>query len=179
MFLLPAFPSLVIAGLSWDLAARLAGQPKKKSVLLESEYRRPVIASIIVVNVFAISLATLGSMNYFYVQDDGVHYNPLLSFKEDIYNWGDIVEIQTRCLAERDNLHLNYRLKMKDNTVVDLMEEPRLRFIEVYREIKPFLDAQTEIKYTEGITDGGIKRLKKRYRPEAADRILKVLSNGT
>jgi hypothetical protein len=117
----------------------------------------------------------LGALNYFYVAEDGIHLNPFFSFRERHYPWDDIREIQTRCLAERDNLHLNYRLRMTDGTEVDLMEEPRLKFVNVYPRIRGFIEEQTDIEYTEEITNLGLRRMRSRYGAEDAERILGVL----
>jgi len=120
-------------------------------------------------------LGLLGAMNYFYVTHDGIYLSPFFSAKEKHYGWSDIVEVQTRCIAERDNLHLNFILHMSDRGKVDLLEEPRMKFVDVYDRIKPLIAQQTHIHYTSEISEGGIKRLRSRYQPHNAERILKVL----
>jgi hypothetical protein len=117
----------------------------------------------------------LGALNYFYVTEKGVHYNPLFSLFERHYDWKDIEEIHTRCLAERDNLHLNFKLVMSDHTKIDLMEETRLDFVRVYPEIKFFLDRKPNIQYKREIDKKGVKRLNGRYTQENAREILHIL----
>lgn len=136
------------------------------------------IASAILVLVAA-PLSFLGTMSYFYVTEAGVYVNPLLSLQERHYDWCDIVAVQTRCIAERDNLHLNYILHMEDGHRVDLLEEPRMKFVKVFDQIKPLIEEQTHIRYTSDIRRRGVKRLRSRYRAHHAARILEVLRSNS
>jgi hypothetical protein len=132
------------------------------------------IASAILV-LIAAPLSFLGTMNYFYVTEKGVHVSPLFSMRERHYDWSDVVSVETRCIAERDNLHLNYILHMEDGRRVDLLEEPRMKFVNAFDQIKPLIDEQAHIRHTSDIRTRGIKRLRNRYRAHHAERILEVL----
>ncbi len=186
MFVSPCIPSLAVGML---LANLLAWCVKAARVTFEKEgegikgasfaeaMKHLCIAAVIVLVIF-LPVGIWGAFNYFYVAADGVHVNPLFSFSERHYKWVDIESVSTRCLAERDNLHLNYVLGMKDGAKIDLMQEPRLKFVRVYDEIKPYLQAQPDIRYSCQVTNRDILRLKKRYSPADAEQILRVLGKG-
>jgi hypothetical protein len=64
---------------------------------------------------------------------------------------------------------------MEDGTKVDLLNEPRLKFVRVYNQIKPFLEEQRGIVYQSEIGEKDIARLKRRYDHQNAKRILEML----
>jgi hypothetical protein len=64
---------------------------------------------------------------------------------------------------------------MEDGTKVDLLNEPRLKFVRVYDQIKPLLKAQRGIIYQSEIGEKDIARLRRRYHPQDAERILEIL----
>lgn len=187
MFVFPVFPSIGIGMIMANLIAWCIPPARKvfekeakgiKSTSFTKANRHLIIFSLILFAAVA-PMCLLGAMNYFYVAEDGIHLNPIFSLDERHYPWGDIQEIHMRCLAERKNLHLNYKLRMKDGSKVDLMEEPRLRFASVYDRIKPFIEEQDGIVYRHEITDLGLRRLRLRYNPQDAEKILSVLRTGT
>jgi hypothetical protein len=183
MFVPILFPSLAIGMMIANLIAWCIPPARRtfekeargiKGASFRKTMRTLTIASAILLAVIT-PLSLLGAMNYFYVDHRGIHLNPLLSLKEKHYSWSSIEQIKIRCLAERKNLHLNYQLTMIDGTQVDLLNEPRMRFVRVYERIKPLLEAQKGIVYQHEITDRGVARLKKRYRQQDAERILRVM----
>ncbi|UCG81529.1 MAG: hypothetical protein JSV60_04435 [Desulfobacterales bacterium] len=183
MFVPILFPSLaigmVIANLiAWCIPpARRAFEKEAKGIKgasFKRTMRKLTIVSAILLGLVA-PLSVLGAMNYFYVAQDGIHLNPLLSIRESHYSWADIKEIKIRCLAERRNLHLNYQLTMNDQAKVDLLNEPRMKFVRSYDRIKPFIEAQKDIVYKHEITDRGVNRLRRRYPQHHAEKILEVM----
>jgi hypothetical protein len=183
MFVPILFPSLgagmIFANLAaWPIrAAREAFEREAKGHKNVSFRKAMKPLSIFTLGALVIfmPLALLGTLNYFYVTAEGVYYNPLPSLSEKHYRWQDIKEIHTRCLAERKNLHLNYKLIMADQRKIDLMEETRIKFVRAFPAIKPYLEKQDGIQYRREITDWGIKRLQKRYKAKDAGEILKIL----
>ncbi|UCG55677.1 MAG: hypothetical protein JSU70_12500 [Phycisphaerales bacterium] len=183
LFVPALFPAMAIGMMLANLAAwciipaRRVFQKEARGVKgtsFKEAMKHLSIASAILV-LIAAPLSIFGTMNYFYVTESGVYVNPLLSVREQHYDWSDIVAVETRCIAERDNLHLNYILHMKDGQTVDLLEEPRMKFVNAFDQIKPLVDEQAHIRYTSDIRTRGVKRLRSRYRAHHADRILEVL----
>ena len=183
MFVPILFPSLGIGALFGNLAAwpilpaRRTFEREAKGHKNASFKKAMKLLGVFTLGALVVfmPLALLGALNYFYVTAEGIYYNPLLSLSEKHYRWQDIKEIHTRCLAERKNLHLNYKLIMTDQRKIDLMEETRLKFVRAYPVIKPYLEKQGGIQYNREITDRGIRRLQKRYKTKDAGKILKIL----
>jgi hypothetical protein len=183
MFVPIIFPALAIGMMIANLIAWCIPRARRtfekeargvKGASFKEAMKPLTIASVILL--FAVApICLLGALNYFYVTAAGAHVNPLLSITERRYGWSAIRRIQTRCLAERRNLHLNYILYMEDGTKVDLLNEPRLKFVRVYNQIKPFLKAQGGIIYQAEIGEKDIARLRSRYHPQDAERILEIL----
>lgn len=183
MFVPIIFPALAIGMMIANLIAWCIPRARRtfekeargiKGASFKEAMRSLAIASVILL--FAVApICLLGALNYFYVTAAGVHVNPLFSITERHYGWDAIRRIQTRCLAERRNLHLNYILYMEDGTKVDLLNEPRIKFVRVYDQIKPFLEAQRGIIYQSEMREKDIARLRRRYHPQDAERILEIL----
>ncbi len=137
---------------------------------------KSLLLAFLISGIIVAPFCLFGVFNYFYVTSEGVLLNPLLSFTERQYSWTDVKEINTRIKAERNNLHLNYILIMNDKTKVDLLEEPRLRFIEAYDQIKPYLEEQNDILFTKStISKYDINRLRKRYNSNNSEKILNII----
>jgi len=92
-----------------------------------------------------IPLSLIGTFNYAYVTENGIVLRPLLSIKEKPYEWSDISTIYTESSSVGRTLDLKYVLHMKDGTQIDLLNETRLHFLKVYKQIKSHLDAQINI----------------------------------
>jgi hypothetical protein len=171
--------SMIIANLIiWPVRpARMALDKEAKGIKGASfpEAMRGLAILTVIMLIIALPLSILGVFNYLYINSDGVHIRPLFSTKEKHYVWGDIEQIKTRCLGERNNLHLNYVLHMKDGREVDLMKERPLKFVNAYDKIKPFLATQPQIKYDCQITNRDIPMLEKRYRKDNAYKIFSTL----
>lgn len=185
MFVPILFPSLGAGMILANLAAWLI-PPARKTFAQEARGHKNAsfkkslkLLSIITVcaGIAVTPLALLGTFNYFYVTQNGIFYNPLFSLSETHYRWQDIKEIHTRCLTERRNLHVNYKLIMSDQKSIDLMEEPRLDFVRAYPAIRPFLKEQHPIAYKKEITKQGKQRLFRLYKAEDARKILKILQD--
>ncbi|RMF93442.1 MAG: hypothetical protein D6734_10075 [Candidatus Schekmanbacteria bacterium] len=185
MFVSVLFPSFGIGMIFANLIAWLISPARRtfeqeakgyKNTSFKKSIKQLVIFTFCTFFIF-MPVALLGSLNYFYVTEEGIYYNPLFSLSEKLYRWQDIKEIHTRCFAERKNLHLNYKLVMSDGRKIDLMEEPQLNFVRAYPRIKLFLDKQPNIRYWRNITERGVSRLYKRYKTEDARKILRVLQN--
>jgi hypothetical protein len=140
-----------------------------------SEAMKGLATLTFIILIITIPLNVFGVLNCFYITSDGVQIRPLFSIKENRYAWGDIEQITTRCLEKRDKIYLNYVLRMKDGRDIDLMRERRLEFVDAYDKIKPFLAAQSQIKYDCQITDGDIAALKKHYFQGKYDKIISIL----
>jgi hypothetical protein len=186
MFAPILFPSFAIGMMIANLIAWCIPRARRtyakeargiKGVSFKETVKPLAIASVIILCAVA-PICLLGALNYFYVTVDGVHINQLFSINERHYGWSDIRRIQTRCLAERRNLHLNYILYMEDGTKVDLLNEPRLKFMRVYDQIKPYLEEQRGIVYQAAMQEKDIARLIRRYHPQDAERILEMLREG-
>jgi len=185
MFVPIIFPSLAIGMMLANLVAwcvrparRVFNKEAKgvKYASFKTAVKHLAIASLILL-IVAAPIALLGALNYFYVTTNGVSVNPLFSTSEIHYKWSDITRIETRCLAERDNLHLNFILYMKDGRKIDLLEEPRLKFVNIYDQVKPLIAAQKHITYSRhSMQNKDIARLRKRYRPQDAERILQIIT---
>jgi hypothetical protein len=183
MYIVPFFPSLAIGMMAanlvaWRLRSARATFEKEakgmKGASFKESMKHLATASLLLL-IVTTPVSAMGTLNYFYLTSDGIHANALFSIKERHYGWGDVQEIRIRCLAERNNLHLNYILVMKDGARVDLLEEPRLKFVEVYDQIKPLVEAQNGITFRREIRDADIYELRRRYSAENAGRILQIL----
>lgn len=183
MFIPILFPSLgigmIIANLIIWLVrpARMAFEREAKGIKGASfpEAMRGLAIATALMLIIALPLSTLGVFNYFYITPNGVHIRPLFSIKEKHYAWSDIEQIRTRFLEKKDNLYLNYILHMKDGREIDLMRERRLKFVDAYDKIKPFLATQLQIKYDCQITDGDATIIKKHYFQGKSDKIISIL----
>ncbi len=186
MFVPIIFPSIGIGMIFANLCAWLIPSARKVFEQEAKEYRnasfKNSIKSLTIYTLFAfiicIPLSLVGMLNYFYVTEKGIYYNPLYSFSEKHYQWHNIQEIHTKCSADRKDLHLNYILIMFDGRKIDLMNEARLKFVQVYPEIKLFLEKQHGIQYKSYITNLGVKTLYKRYNTADAKRILNILQGN-
>ena len=179
------FPSLAAGMILGNLvmwcipAARRTFEKEAKGIKgtsFKSSMKQLFLAFMATLVIFG-PLCVLGAMSYFYVTPDGVHYSQLFSLAERHYDWGDVVEIKTRVAAERKNLHLNYILLMKDGNKIDLMEEPRLKFVAAYPRLKPIIRSQPHIRYSSEITQRGVNRLKRQYSRKNAIAILETLTD--
>ena len=179
------FPSITLGLMAGNLVAWCIKSARKtfdreakgvKRASFKRSMKDLALASAIALAV-ATPLCLLGAMNYFYVDSEGIHLNSLFSISESHYKWSDITNVRTRCLAERDNLHLNYILRMNDEKEVDLLNESRREFIEVYSQITSFLHVHPDIVYESQMRDVDIVRLKKRYNHQVAEKILEILKN--
>ena len=184
MFVPPLLPALAIGMELANLAAwcvvparRIFQKEAKgtKGASFGEATKHLLIASALLL-ILTAPVSLWGALNYFYVTEEGVALNGLWAFKETRYCWSDIVAVETRCIAERDNLHLNYIVRMKDGQWVDLLEEPRLEFAKAYDRIVPHIEQQSHIRYSSDITDSGLRRLKARYSPENVTRLMRVLA---
>jgi hypothetical protein len=177
------FPSLgigmMIANLIlWPIRpARMAFEREAKGIKGTSfpEAMRGLAIATVMMLIIALPLSTLGVLNYFYITPNGVHIRPLFSIREKHYAWDDIDQIRTRFLEKKNNIYLNYILHTKDGRDIDLMRERRLKFVDAYDKIKPFLAAQSQIEYDCQITDGDAAILKKHYFQGKSEKIISIL----
>jgi hypothetical protein len=139
------------------------------------EAMKGVIILTAIMLIIALPLSIMGVFNYLYINSDGLHIRPLFSIKEKHYVWGDIEQITTKCLEKKDNIYFNYVVRMKDGREIDLLKERRLKFVDAYDKIKPFLAAQSQIRYDCQITDGDAAALKKHYFQGKSDKIISIL----
>jgi len=183
MFIPILFPSLgigmMIANLLiWPIRpARMAFEREAKGIKGTSfpEAMRGLAIATAIMLIIALPLSTLGVLNYFYITPNGVHIRPLFSIREKHYAWGDIEKIKTKCLEKGDKIYLNYILHMTDGREIDLIRERRLVFVHSYDKIKPFLTAQSQIKYDCQITDGDMVVLGRHSRKEDTQKIFSIL----
>ena len=185
MFVPILFPALILGFMfanfiAWCIPpARRAMDSEAKGVKGASfkEAIKLMAIVLIIVLIIVSPMCFLGVFNYFYVTPDGTYLNPLFSIKVRHYKWSDIKKIEARCLAERDNLHLNYVLHMKDGAKVDLFNQTRQKFIAKYGQIKEFIKVQPNIVYEHSIGDADINRLRQFYLDRDAEKIIKIIRN--
>ncbi len=65
---------------------------------------------------------------------------------------------------------------MNDGMEIDIMKGNKLRFVNIYPQIKSFLKSNENIKYEAEITEGGVKRLRNKFSTEEANYILDILT---
>lgn len=184
MFIPLIFPSLLLGMIAanfiiWCIPhARIILNQEASGVKNASfgQSMRFLFILLIIVIMISGPISLLGTFSYFYIIRDGIYLNPLFSIKQTHYRWSDIVKIESRCYAERDNLHLNYILIMKDGKKIDLFNESRLRFVTVYEEIRPFIKVQPNIEYVSRIGSNDIKMLWAYY-PAHAEKIIKIIKD--
>jgi hypothetical protein len=183
MFIPILFPSLGIGMMIANLLVWLIRPARvtldKEAMGIKStsfpEAMKGLAIVTVIMLIIVLPLNTLGVLNYFCITPDGVHIRPLFSIKEKHYAWGDIEQIRTRLLEKKNNLYLNYILHMKDGREIDLIRERRLVFVHTYDKIKPFLTAQSQIKYDCQITDGDMAVLERHSRKEDTQKIFSIL----
>lgn len=185
MFDLLFFPSLVLGFMfanfvTWCIPpARRALEGEAKGVKGASFKKAMKLLSIVsTITLLVVAPISLwGAFNYFYVTTDGVHINPLFSFKERHYKWSDIVRIESRCYMDnRDVFEFNYLLHMKDRTKIDLFEEIHFfKSVDKFDEIKSLIKAyahQIDFRYSIGKRE--IEKIR-RYYPKDAEKIIKFI----
>ena len=185
MFVPIFFPSLIFGFMfanfiAWCIPpARRALDKEAEGVKGASFKKSMKVLSIVLVTllIVVIPLAFLGVFNYFYVTPKGINIHQLFAIDEKHYEWSDIVKIETRCLAERHNLHLNYILHMKDKVKIDLFNESPRKFIATYDQIKPFIRSQSHIVYASSIGVIDIEELRRRFHSQYAEKIIDIIRN--
>ncbi|MCX5712451.1 MAG: hypothetical protein NTY47_05205 [Candidatus Omnitrophica bacterium] len=169
MFVPIVFPSLVLGfmfanSLAWFIPPVRRALDKEAKGIKGASFRDSMklfaIVSIILLIVVT-PIGLLGAFNYFYLSSEGIY----------------VKEIETRCLAERNNLHLNYILVMKDNFKIDLFNESPRKFIAAFEQLKPYIKSQRQIVYDVKIGDGDIKQLKRRFSSKYAEKIIYIIRN--
>ena len=121
----------------------------------------------------ALPISIWGSINYFYLKNDGITFHPL-TLAERKYSWNDIKEVRIRCKRNQKNLELSYAIKMADGTKIDLWQESRLQFIVSYQQLQPFLES-SRIERDYEVTPEGLKMLESVYPPSTVADIKHIL----
>lgn len=122
-------------------------------------------------------LVLFGAQDYFYVTAKGVVYNSM--FKEKHYGWGDIERVYIKCVFPRDEkqkrINLNYILCFKDGKELDLWEDNKESFLQVYNKIFSYLRTNPAIIYNRGFSASALNALTRFWDQETCERILAVL----
>ena len=181
MFVPLIFPALalgmILANLgAWCIpAARRSFESRSGSKSFKAAMK-PLWWSAAVAVPVCLGVSLAGTTSYFHVADDGVRSRSFLS-SERHDPWENVRAIHVRCIADGRNLHLNYRLEMKDGHSVDLMRESPLAFANAYPRIRPRLPEN--VRFLREIMPSGREKLKRRFKPESARKILAALEGAT
>lgn len=183
MFVPPFFPALFLGvlfanGVAWcipPLRRMFDGPPGNPRGSSFGRTMKVMAWLTLIALALTLPWSALGALNSFYVTSEGITYRPFFSGAHP-YPWTDVRAVDVRCHAEGRNLHLNFRVEMKDGALIDLMQDGPVLFADAYDEIRTHLDAQPDIITRRRITQAGSRKLERSYPPDQVRRIRRVLT---
>ena len=180
MFVPLFFPALtlgiIIANFcAWSIPPMRRSFESQKGSTSFKAAMKPLLWAASIVTPVCLLISLAGTTSYFHVGDGGIHSRGLLS-SERHDAWSNVRAIQIRCISDGRNLHLNYRLEMKDGHTVDLMRESPLAFVNAHEQIRTLLPQN--VRYLREISESGREKLDERFKEDLAKRILAVLEWG-
>ncbi|PYZ95158.1 hypothetical protein CR194_06490 [Salipaludibacillus keqinensis] len=74
----------------------------------------------VIISLAVIPMSALGVMNYYYLDDNGVHYNHTLQTSETSYLWEEIIQIQPYSDEDNNQYFSHFTLTTQDGRQVDM-----------------------------------------------------------